>query len=246
MYKAISIIIIFLVIASCKEQDSDNIDPIPGPNTPAKVLIITETKGFRHESISSGRDMFEQYAEEWGITVTTSPESDVLLTEDVNGFSFIVLLSTTGDFLDDQEQEVLKQYVLSGGGILGIHAATDAEYDWPWYGTMLGARFENHPQIQEASCTKMGDAYNSGMPQEWTRTDEWYNFRALEQGNNVLIYLDEHTYDGGTMGANHPISWYRQVGEGRVFYTGMGHTKETYGEPLFIQHIENAVSYLKE
>lgn len=245
MVKQVFLIILLATLVSCDHQPPDVIKPEPHP-APATVLILTETEGYRHESIESGVAMFHKYEEDWGIAVTVAGESTALLTEDINSFLFIVLLSTTGDFLNDTEQGVLKEYVLTGGGVLGIHAATDAEYDWTWYGYLLGAWFDNHPAIQQATCLKETDNYNTGIPAEWVRNDEWYNFRNVAAGNNVLISLDEQTYSGGTMGEDHPISWYRQVGEGRVFYTGMGHTKETYEEPLFIKHIESAVTYLKK
>lgn len=233
------VLLLLLLAVSCKEKK----DVVQRPE-PTKVLVLTETQGYRHESIEAGVEMFELNAEGWGLDVQYSGESSTLISEDIDEFSFIVLLSTTGDYLDDNEQFELREYVEQGGGILGIHAATDAEYDWQWYGHMLGARFNDHPQVQEANCIKANELYNSGIPAVWTRTDEWYNFSDVSPENVTLISLDEQTYEGGTMGNAHPISWYRQVGNGRVFYTGMGHTSETYSEPLFIQHIANAVDYL--
>ncbi|MBZ0099462.1 MAG: ThuA domain-containing protein, partial [Taibaiella sp.] len=218
------IILSAALLLSCKRER----EPVlpPATNSPARVVVLTETEGFAHESIAAGLTMFRQHETAWGIEVTEVDGSELLVQRDINAYDLLVLLNTTGDVFDAQEQVALQQYIKQGGAVLAIHGASDAEYDWPWYGQMLGGWFDGHPEIQEADCimTDKTHPITAHLPATWHRTDEWYNFRRLAPDNQVLILLDENTYSGGTHGSFHPISWCREFDGGRVFYTGMGHT----------------------
>ena len=129
---------------------------------------------------------------------------------------------------------------------MGVHAAADTEYGWPWYGQMIGARFASHPAVQEATLNVLTFHHPSTKPLhgQWIRTDEWYNFRNIQPWIIPLINLDESTYDGGTNGETHPIAWYHEFEGGRIFYTAGGHTKESYSEPLFIDHLRGGLEYV--
>lgn len=232
------------IFLSCRSEKQSIITV----ESPKKLLILTETQGYRHTSIEAGVAMFNKHATDWGVDITSTADSKDLVTSSIKGFDVIVLLNTTGDYLDAEEEAALKDYVSTGGSILGVHAATDAEYEWDWYGYMLGGWFDSHPEIQEGKCEVVDNAHvlTSGLPAVWTRTDEWYNFKNLLPDNNVTVTIDENSYTGGTHGASHPISWYRTIEKGRVFYTAMGHTEASYSEPLFIQQIQNALVWLTE
>jgi type 1 glutamine amidotransferase len=125
--------------------------------------------------------------------------------------------------------------VSGGGGFLGVHSAADTEYGWPFYGELLGARFASHPAVQSATVHVIDRAHpaTAGLPETWMRTDEWYDFVAQPSGVRVLAEVDESTYLGGRMGAQHPIAWTQAVGAGRSIYIAMGHTEESYSEELF-------------
>ena len=134
------------------------------------------------------------------------------------------------------QQAEIERYIRAGGGYVGVHSACDTEYDWPWYGQLVGAYFNHHPEIQTATVRSKIAAHPStaGLPERWERTDEWYDFRTSPRGQvQVLLRLDEATYRGGGMGADHPIAWYHDVDGGRAWYTAGGHTAESYREPLF-------------
>lgn len=241
----IYLVIVLLIISSCKKEEVPGTPP-PQPESPSNVLILTETAGFRHSSIDAGVAMFLQHKEAWDITVEVAGDSKRLLSS-MDSIDVLVLLSTTGNYLSNNEQTALQSYVVDGGAILAIHAATDAEYDWPWYRQMLGGQFDNHPAIQEANCTRaIANELTNGLPMVWKRTDEWYNFKNLQTDNNVLITIDESSYSGGTNGDDHPMVWSREFEGSKVFYTAMGHTEASYSEELFIRHIENAIRWLTE
>lgn len=239
-----TVLFLTIILFGCKQKD--NVDP-PATQEDKNVLVLTETQGFRHASISNGWSMFSINADQWNIKLTETKNSTMFTDESLKDFDIVVLLSTTGDVFSDDEQVAFQNFVEQGGAVLGIHAAADAEYDWPWYVNMLGAWFDNHPAIQEATCNAVSDHISvSGLPQTWVRTDEWYNFKNIATDNNVVVTIDETTYSGGTNGVDHPISWYRTIGDGKVFYTAMGHTEESYTDPLFVQHIRQAIKWLSE
>jgi type 1 glutamine amidotransferase len=129
---------------------------------------------------------------------------------------------------------------------VGAHSASDTGYDWPFYGELAGTYFAGHPEIQPATVHVEDRAHpaTSDLPEVWPRTDEWYNFRANPRGSvHVLATVDEGTYSGGSMGADHPIAWCREFAGGRAFYTAGGHTRESYAEPLFLAHLTGAIRW---
>ena len=172
-----------------------------------------------------------QRTEEPAELAAALPQSDV-----------VVFLMTSGDVLDAPEQAALEAHVRRGGGFVGVHSAADTEYDWPFYGTLAGAWFKDHPAIQRARLHVERDLSPrlDFLPESWEREDEWYNFRdnpRAEPAVRVLMTLDESSYQGGSMGPDHPIAWCRELDAGRSFYTGLGHTTESWQDPLFVQHI---------
>ena len=155
-------------------------------------------------------------------------------------------MNTTGNILDAEQQAALEQFIRQGGGFVGIHSATDTEYDWPWYGRLVGAYFASHPAIQTATVRVVNATHPSTkpLPATWTRQDEWYNFRAAPPATvHVLLTIDETSYSGGSMGAHHPLAWYHHYDGGRAWYTAMGHTTESYSEPLFLQHVLGGIRW---
>ena len=148
--------------------------------------------------------------------------------------------------LDPAQQAALERYLENGGGYVGIHSASDTEYGWPWYGGLVGAYFQGHPDIQSARV-RIEDRLHpstSLLPAEWNRTDEWYNFQTNPRGRvKVLADLDEKSYAGGTMGDDHPIAWCQFYGGGRAWYTAGGHTTQSYSEPLFRLHLLGAIQF---
>ncbi|WP_327350952.1 ThuA domain-containing protein [Streptomyces sp. NBC_01304] len=218
---------------------------------PYQVLVFSKTAGFRHDSIPAGIDAVRTLGAVHGFTVTATEDAGAFTPESLAGYEAVVFLNTTGDVLDDNQQSALQSYVDGGGGYVGVHAAADTEYDWPYYGDLAGARFKSHPAIQQATLKNEDRTHpaTSHLGETWTRTDEWYNYRANPRLNvRVLQSLDETTYSGGDMG-DHPITWCHAQGSGRSFYTGLGHTAESYADNDFrtlllggIQYAAGAVS----
>jgi len=214
-------------------------------DTKLKVLVFTKTAGFRHKSIAAGRAAIKKLAQSHGFTLVSSQNSTLFSDEKLRQFNAVIFLNTTGDILTVEQQASFERYIQSGGGYVGIHSATDTEPDWPWYGKLVGAYFKSHPKPQTATMMVVDNSHQSTahLNSQWQRFDEWYNFKALNPKVKVLLSLDETSYHGGKNGKHHPIAWYHEYDGGRAFYTGGGHTKQSYAEPEFLQHLLGGILY---
>ena len=217
-------------------------------STEVSILVFSRTLGYRHDSIPDGIAAITTLGRdhEWNVQATEDPSFFDAAT--LQAFAVVVFLSTTGDVLGPDQQTAFEQFIGRGGGFVGIHSASDTEYDWPFYGGLVGAYFREHPAIQEAVIHVEDSDHPStaALPLEWRRTDEWYAFQSNPRPNvNVLLTLDETTYDPGTatMGSDHPIAWFHSYEGGRAFYTALGHTRESYSEPSFLAHIAGGIDW---
>jgi type 1 glutamine amidotransferase len=208
------------------------------------VLVFSKTAGYRHDSIPAGVAAIQALGEQNNFRVDATEDDKVFSDANLAKYREVIFLSTTGEVLDTDEQAAFARFIQHGGGFVGIHAATDTGYEWPWYGALVGNYFRRHPVIQPA-ILKVVDASHAStrhLPIEWKRTDEWYDFRNdLDPGITVLIRIDESSYRGGRMGANHPIAWYHEYDGGRSWYTALGHSAAAYREPLFLDHLRGGI-----
>ena len=214
----------------------------PGEDDPARfrVLVFSRTAGFRHASIPQGIAAIGRLGAEHGFEVFATEQGADFTDTNLGRFAAVVFLSTTGDVLNDDQQAAFERYIRGGGGYVGIHGASDTEYDWPWYGRLVGAYFSGHPRTQQATVVVTDRDHSSTrmLPRKWSRTDEWYNYRASPRGRvRVLAVLDEGSYEGGDMPDDHPIAWCQEYDGGRAWYTGGGHTRASFFEPLFLEHL---------
>lgn len=214
--------------------------------TKDEVLLFYKTEGYWHRSIATGIVLMKDLADDHDFELSKTNDAENFLDEDLQKYKLIVFLNTSGNVFNEEEQEAFKKYIENGGNFFGIHAAADTEMDWPWFGSLVGGVFKNHPKIQKAriKVNKPQHPTIKHLPKIWTRTDEWYNYKNLDPGNQVLLVLDEDSYEGGTNGAKHPIAWYKETGFGGVsIYTGVGHTIQSYLEPEFKEHILQCILF---
>jgi cytochrome c len=216
--------------------------------TEPRVLVFSKTTGFRHSSIETGIAAVQKLGRENGFTVETTEDAGAFAEKNLKRFRAVVFLNTTGDILNASQQDALERYIQAGGGWVGIHSAADTEYEWPWYGRLAGAYFESHPNnpnVRKGTFRVLDKSHPSteGLPDRWEREDEFYNFKAIDRDIRVLVDIDETSYEGGTNGARHPMSWYHPYDGGRAFYTNMGHTEATFSEPLFLRHLLGGLRY---
>jgi type 1 glutamine amidotransferase len=210
-----------------------------------KVLIFSKTAGYHHASIATGIPAIIKLGQENNFDVDTTTDSRMFTYANLKQYAAVIFLSTTGDVLNDTQQAEFQKYIRAGGGFVGVHAATDTEYDWPWYGNLVGAYFKSHPAQQMATFNVVDQSFiaTKHLPAVWKRFDELYNFKWMAEGLHVLITIDEKSYTGGTMGNNHPMSWYHAYDGGRAFYTELGHTDESYADPLYLKHLLGGIQY---
>jgi cytochrome c len=210
-----------------------------------RVLIFLKTGGYHHASISNGVEAIRKLGGQNNFKVDTTSSATWITEDSLKKYAAVIFLNTTGDLLNNYQEADFERFIQAGGGFVGIHAATDAEYDWGWYGRLVGAYFNGHPEQQEA-IVNIADSANDAarhLPKPWKRKDEWYNFKKIGNDLHVLLTLDEHSYKGGTNGNLHPVAWYHDYDGGRAWYTALGHTEASYSDPFFLEHILAGIQY---
>lgn len=203
-----------------------------------RVLVFSKTTGFRHDSIPAGVTAIQNLGQQNNFAVDATEDDTQFTDTNLARYAAVIFLSTTGDPVVTQaEKDAFQRYVQHGGGFVGIHAASDSGYSWAWYGQLVGAYFRQHPAQQNAVVRIEDPNHPStqGLPAQLTRFDEWYDFQANPRPTvHVLTTVDESTYSGGTMGADHPTTWCHDFDGGRAWYTALGHTIESFSEANFL------------
>lgn len=218
-----------------------------------KVLLFTKTEGFHHESVHDGVAAVRQLASRNNFAVDWQDNGSIFNDKALANYAAVIFLNTTGNVLNDEQQAVFEKFIKSGKGFVGVHSATDTEYDWPWYTKMVGMMFKIHPQ-QQTAYLKVEDSNFPGMdrfPKKLLWTDEWYEYGERKATDlHFLLSVDEKSYDpnvkwgenvGKGMGAFHPIAWYHNYDGGRAFYTGLGHIALAYTDQTFLDHLYGGI-----
>jgi len=212
-----------------------------------KVLVFSKTMAFKHASIPAGVAAIQKLGSENGFAVDTTKNAELFTDENLKQYSAVIFLSTTGNVLDQYQEAAFERYIQAGGGYVGVHAAADTEYDWGWYNDLAGAQFLSHPRGMPNADFIIKDknfvATQFFTDSVWNRTDELYNYKNINPDVNVLMTLDESSYEGGQNGDFHPIAWYHDYDGGRAFYTGGGHADASYSEDLFLKHLLGGIQY---
>jgi uncharacterized protein len=228
-----------LTYASARAQDR-----------PARVLYFTHSAGYRHEVIPASREILKQIGE-------TAPQFEVTATEDVAAFTTenlrrydAVVFFTTGELpMDDAQQRAFIDFVRNGGGFLGVHSATDTFYRWPEYGKLIGGYFDQHPwhQTVRIDVADRSDPLVAFIGPSMALTDEIYQIRDFDAaGSHVLLRLDPASVDLTRENVHRhpygwPLAWTRSFGNGRVFYTALGHEEAVWRDGRYQTLLHNAV-----
>ncbi|TAI47431.1 ThuA domain-containing protein [Flagellimonas allohymeniacidonis] len=238
-FRTLCIALGFVCCIHAQETSSTEQDSLKLPDF---ILVFSKTEGYRHQSIEKGVHTLRRLGRKNGFIVLQTETSEDFNPSNLENYKLVIFLSTTQDVLNAEQQRAFRSYIKGGGSFMGIHAASDTEYDWPWYGKLVGGYFESHPNDPNVRDAKI-DVVNKNHPSTahlsdtWSRSDEWYNYKNLNPNITVLLNLDEKSYEGGTNGDNHPIAWHHTFDGGRAFYTGGGHTEESFDEPDFKEHL---------
>ncbi len=214
-----------------------------------KVLLVTTTRGWHHESLHAGVLAIQELGVKNFFDVDLWQDPNGFTDDYVKQYAAIIFLNTTGDIFDSTQQKVMEKYIESGKGYVGIHSASDTEYDWDWYTKLVGRMFHIHPTIQTAKLNVLDNSFPGlqgfGGGRLWT--EEWYQF-GPEKINDLhyILSVDESTYnpkvDWGTkkgegMGKMHPMAWYHTYDGGRAFYTALGHMPTDFTNEAFLNHL---------
>ena len=228
------------------------------------VLLVTKTDGWHHDAIVDGVPAMRKLAERNNFNIERHQDGEKLSKEKLDSIDVVLFLSTTGDIFDNDEQKVFEDFIRSGKGYVGIHAASDTEYDWEWYTKLVGRMFHIHPKQQTAKLDILNHNFPGleHFPNRLLWTDEWYEFGEEKvDGLNYLITVDENTFDNNEtwkdsdidnngnkidrvaygMGDLHPISWYHQYDGGRSFYTALGHIPGVFQDQFFLDHVYGGI-----
>lgn len=235
-YGAITFILSLVLLVSCDPKRKG------GP----RVLVYSRHAAFFHSSIPAGVAAIQKLGAENGFQVDTTQSASLFTEDSLSKYAAIIFLNTTGDVLNVRQEVAVERFIQAGGGFVGIHSATDTEYDWGWYGRLVGAYFGSHPEPQEARFVIRDNSHpaTSGFTDStWQFKDELYNFKKINSDFHVLISVDEGSYQGGTHGSFHPMSWYQEYDGGRAFYTALGHVEETYRDDQFLKHLLGGIRY---
>jgi type 1 glutamine amidotransferase len=218
--------------------------PVHGELAAFRVLVFSRHQGYFHRSIPAAIAALHAIAPFHGFTVEATEEPERFTDKALRPFRVVIFLNTTGDVLNAEQQAAFTRYIRAGGAFVGVHSASDTEHEWAWYHRLLGVDFAAHPPVQRAHLRVNDRMHLStrALPREWTRTDEWYDYRAAPPPNvRILVSVDETSYAGGHMGASHPVSWAQKFEGGRAWYTAMGHTTCSYAEPAFLSHLAGGI-----
>ena len=228
--------------------------PVFSAKGPAKVLIYSGSTGFRHDSIPAADEAIKGIATKLGYAADVSEDPAVFTKESLAQYRAIVFVSTTTDpkkpeseWFTGDRRDALVGFLKDGKGVVGVHAAADSHYGWGWYGEMIGGYFERHPKGTPTATLTVADARHPAsakLPKTITRNDEWYYYKDFNPLMHVLITVDPKTIGQGEADVNpNPNTWYHSFGGGRVFYTGLGHTADSYNEPYVVDLLTGAMRW---
>jgi len=213
-----------------------------------RVLLFSKTAGFRHEAIPTAIAALQTLAQQRDWAIEASEDASIFTPTALAPFDVVVWLLTSGDVLNTTQQAAFESYIRAGGGYVGVHSASDSEYDWPRYANLVGAYFAGHPPALQKATVRVERSSHlatTALPQTWVRSDEWYSFDRNPRAEvTVLLSLDESSYDVGSLAmGDHPIAWYHGYDGGRAFYTALGHSEASYADPLVLQHLAGGIEW---
>ncbi|KGM13029.1 ThuA domain-containing protein [Cellulomonas bogoriensis] len=212
-----------------------------------RALLFSRTTDYRHESIGHAVASLTQILGDLGVPTDHTENPAVFTPDGLSRYTLMVWVSTSGNVLDGPQREAFAQWLADGASWAGVHSASFTEPGWPEFESICGAVFTDHPDIQTATVHVTDGAHPStaDLPEQWEHEDEWYNFRSRPlPDRTVLLTVDEGTYDGGSMGQDHPVAWYGPYGRGRTWYTSLGHSAHTYDHPVMRAHLSGAMRSL--
>jgi type 1 glutamine amidotransferase len=224
----------------------------------SKVLVYTKNgKGYVHDNIASAVASIKEMGVENHFTVDVSDDPSVFTEANLKNYQFLIFTSTNNDVFDTDNQRVqFRRYIEAGGGFVGVHSVTGTERNWTWFKMMLGETFSWHATFQKFSIKKLDKTHPSmqGVPAIWEREDECYFGKELYPGIKVLMahqlsslnpsQTDLIQKNAGSYANYFPAVWYQQFDGGNIWVTALGHSKESYQDPVYKNHLLQGIRFI--
>jgi len=219
------------------------------------VLVYSGSTGYRHASIPAAVAAIKTLGEKAGYVIDTSEDPEVFSADNLAKYKALVLVSNSTDpkkpeseWLVGSKRDALVGFLKAGKGVIGLHAAADSHYNWGWYGQMIGGYFDHHPKGTPKGVVTVVDSRHPAtakLPRTLQRNDEWYYYKDFDPTVRVLVTIDPKSIgDSGEADVNpNPLVWCHDFGGGRVFYSALGHTDESWSEPYLVNLMTGALAY---
>lgn len=220
-----------------------------GPYAPRtgtfKMLVYSKTAAFRHDSIANGIAMLQTIATEQGFTVKATETNEDITPEGLKQYEIIFFMNSTGDIFNATEQKTFEDWMTTqNGAMAGTHSATDTENGWAFYSEVTGQYYDGHGNANTSDTIKFEDSQANfpavkGIPNPWQRNEEWYKFNKYQQWSVKpgFIVLGRKSAD------TQPITWAREWGNFRSFYSAIGHDKSVFTDPVVKKHITGGIMW---
>jgi uncharacterized protein len=221
-----------------------------------RILMVTHTAGFRHDSIPVGEEVLKELGQRpsggWEVDYARTADDvrQMITAENLRKYDLVFFGNTTGELpFSDEAKTAFTEWLKSGKGFAGVHAATDTFYKWPEYGKIIGGYFDGHPWHQQVTVRVEDPKHPaaSHLGSSFEITDEIYQFRDWNRGDKrVLLSIDPGSIDttkGKRPDKDYAVAWVSQYGKGRVFYTSLGHRKEVWQDPRYQEHLIGGIRW---
>ena len=220
-----------------------------------RVLVYSGSTGYRHASIPAAVAAIKALGEKAGYVIDTSEDPEVFNADNLAKYKALVLVSNSTDpkkpeseWFVGSKRDALVGFLKAGKGVIGLHAAADSHYNWGWYGQMIGGYFDHHPKGTPKGVVTVVDSRHPAtakLPRTLQRNDEWYYYKDFDPTVRVLVTIDPKSIgDSGEADVNpNPLVWCHDFGGGRVFYSALGHTDESWSEPYLVNLMTGALAY---
>jgi type 1 glutamine amidotransferase len=222
------------------------------------VLVYTKNgKGYVHDNIVFAVASIQELGAENNFKVDTSGDPAVFTEANLKKYTLLIFASTNNDVFDTDEQRVaFRRYIEAGGGFVGVHSVTGTERNWKWFKMMIGGTFSWHAKFQKFRVKNIDPAHPSmkNVPAVWEREDECYFEKELYPGIKVLMVhvleslhkeeIDIIAKHKGTFEDYYPAVWYQHFEGGNIWITTLGHSKESYSDPVYKNHLLQGIKYI--
>lgn len=207
-----------------------------------------------HDNIQASVEAIRKLGAENGFAVDASDDPAVFTRERLTRYKALVFSNSNNEaFSDDAQREAFKDYLKSGGGLVGIHSATGSERKWPFFWSVMGGKFLRHPKMQPFTVRVKDESHPimRGVPATFEWTDECYYHDNLSPSLRPLLVTDpaklddpkKDEYPGTRFGDAMPLAWWQEVEGGREYYLALGHKIEHYSDPVMTRLILNGINW---